>query len=137
MTEDKTAHTLLHTHTHSHIHTYTHTYIYTHTTHTHTHTRTHIHTYTYTHTYIRIHTYTHTHIHTHTYTHTHIHTHTHMNDVSIYNRSTQDQGCCALFLRGIFYFAPLDLNLKFHRFIAKMILFSTIGHTYVCVMCVM
>jgi hypothetical protein len=47
----------------------------------------------------------------------------------IYNISTRDQSCTALFLRSLFNFMPLDRNLAFHKLIAKVTLFSAIGHT--------
>lgn len=49
----------------------------------------------------------------------------------LYNRSTADQGCISMTLRGILYFVPLDENLSFHKLTAKVILFATVAHTLV------
>ncbi len=47
----------------------------------------------------------------------------------LYNQSTASESYFARCLRGVLYFVPLDKNLAFHRIIAKLILFGTVGHT--------
>ncbi len=49
----------------------------------------------------------------------------------LYNRSTADQGCFARTLRAILVYIPLDQNILFHKIIAYVILFATVGHVSV------
>jgi hypothetical protein len=49
----------------------------------------------------------------------------------LYNRSTRDQGLVSRALRAILYFVPIDMNLAFHKFVAKMIVFSSLGHVII------
>jgi len=49
----------------------------------------------------------------------------------LYNTSTANQGCLARSLRAALEFVPLDLNIVFHKLIAKVIVAATFGHMYV------
>ncbi len=53
----------------------------------------------------------------------------------LYNRSTADQGCFARTLRAILVYIPLDQNILFHKIIAYVILFATVGHVSVLLFC--
>jgi len=48
----------------------------------------------------------------------------------LYNASTADQGFFSRMLRAVLWVVPIDRNITFHKLIARMILFSTAGHTF-------
>ena len=48
----------------------------------------------------------------------------------MYNRSTLDHSCFSRFLRLVLWLFPIDLNIVFHKLVAKVIVFATFGHWY-------
>jgi NADPH oxidase len=49
---------------------------------------------------------------------------------ALYNKSTADQSCIAQLLRFLLQFVPIDKNIAFHKIIARVVVFATVGHTF-------